>query len=402
MPRAIRIRPAVVAAILACAGGCSLFPTSAGSRDLALVWTRPVRELGAAPDPGGWHGEPSISGGTALVDVGTGIAALKISDGATVWVNRLWSGRRGSAATGRIVAAQQRALLAAFGFVHALNIHTGATNWTTPVDSIDHLSANETDGSMFYVGTRGPGLYASATALDVATGAVRWRTPVNAPDDFASFVNGFAISGDTVYATATKYTERWGRNHVGIVLALDRATGRELWRYRSPGNEVNREAITDAPAIAGPLLLISDGDAPAVYALDRATGREVWRVRTDPAYVGPYERPHVAGDTAFFASGDRYIYAVQASTGRIYWKYRARGSILDMALCGRWILGNTYAIEVVDRGTGRGIATLIDPEKLPIGSGFATSAFAVERQANGSYIAVVTGTKDVYGIRCPG
>ncbi|WP_051329247.1 outer membrane protein assembly factor BamB family protein [Geminicoccus roseus] len=131
------------------------------------------------------------------------------------------------------------------------------------------------------------------SAIDAATGRKLWTTtPEELPD--ADRLNGGGIGFDSgrLFLATTK----------GIVLALDAASGDEIWRrdLRSP--------LRGAPAVADGLVLIISADNQS-YALDAATGEPVWQ-HTAPGEIAAI----LGGSTPAAAQG---IVIVPYSSGEV-------------------------------------------------------------------------------------
>lgn len=116
----------------------------------------------------------------------------------------------------------------------------------------------------------------SVRALDAATGEERWATDLD-----TNYVGGsVALDDERVYAAA--FDAR--------VVALDRETGEELWTAEVDDHQM--AAIFGSPVVVDDLVitgvasfeLMTDNPAPtfrgSVVALDAATGDEVWRYWT--------------------------------------------------------------------------------------------------------------------------
>jgi outer membrane protein assembly factor BamB len=74
-----------------------------------------------------------------------------------------------------------------------------------------------------------------------------------------------------------------------------------------------------APVTAGGLVFIS-GDNGIVQAVNSATGMQQWKAYTGGAVRIP---PTIWNDRAFVGSGDGWVYAFEALTGRLLWRFRA-------------------------------------------------------------------------------
>lgn len=152
---------------------------------------------------------------------------------------------------------------------------------------------------------------------------VKWSVDTGGPV-FASPV----VAGDVVYIASAS----------GALLAIDRNDGRELWKFKS------RMPIASTPAIEGDTLYFVSS-AGALVALDLATGEPRWTFATE--YERHFEArglhgygpagqtmpdawdvytssPAVADGKVFFGSGDGNVYAVEARSGVLQWKFPLR------------------------------------------------------------------------------
>jgi alcohol dehydrogenase (cytochrome c) len=150
-------------------------------------------------------------------------------------------------------------------------------------------------------------------AVDAANCSVRWRY-VYTPDEEettpgnrgAAYMDGRIFRG-----TAD-----------GRVVALDAATGRELWRVKAA--EPDKGELFSAAPIAwkGLVFLGPGGDFPTrgrVSAFDAATGKEVWRFNTVPAVGEPgFETWHVAENAQYGGGGTWTSYTLDPEAGELF------------------------------------------------------------------------------------
>lgn len=122
----------------------------------------------------------------------------------------------------------------------------------------------------------------------------------------------------------------------GHVYAVDAATGRQRWMQSTGG------PVSSSPAIAGGRVYAVSYDG-RLYALDERTGEVLWkfategerrfearglhgmqpRAQTFPDVFDVYlSSPVVADGAVFFGSGDGHLYAVDAASGTLRWKFR--------------------------------------------------------------------------------
>ena len=121
-----------------------------------------------------------------------------------------------------------------------------------------------------------------------------------------SFPLTVSVSGNTVAVASNN----------GTVLALDGATGRELWR-----------ASVGAPLSAG---VGSDGKITAVVTRENEVvaldaGRVLWRQRLG---AQTYTAPLVAGGRVFLLAADRSVAAFDGQNGRKLWNQQRTGEAL--------------------------------------------------------------------------
>lgn len=293
--------------------------------------------------------------------------------GAQQWATRVAAGRIEGA---NFVVRAGVVAVSAVTHTVGLDAATGRELWTynapadTGIGSLGlpgqvvqtHLDA---DDQTLYV----PAWGASVSAVDLRTGAVRWVwQPGRAPTDtaasgglFRSGSMGVRVSGDTVFATAWHSTvENGGQSEVWL-LALDRTTGRELWRAVLPGDG----GITrGAPALVGRVAVLATLSA-RVFAVDRATGRLAWEFQA-PAPAGrltPASQAEPYGDAVYVDGGDSHVYALDARDGRVRWRgaFQAQATRDLLVTERRVVVPVGRFLYVLDRPTGRQVAEIAQP-----------------------------------------
>lgn len=123
---------------------------------------------------------------------------------------------------------------------------------------------------------------------------------------------GVAVNGNTLTLAASD----------GAVVALDAASGRELWR-----------ANAGAPVAAG---VGSDGNTAAVITRQNdlvafAGGKELWRQKLTALSYTP---PLVAGARVFVLAADRSVIAFDGQTGRRLWTQQRQAEPLVLRQAG--------------------------------------------------------------------
>ena len=119
---------------------------------------------------------------------------------------------------------------------------------------------------------------------------------------------------------------RDGRFHVaggdGTVLALDAASGQEVWRGQV-GDRLSAGVGSDGRYAA----VVTEGND--VVVLD--AGRETWRRRVASRVITP---PLVAGERVFVMSVDRVVHAFDVQDGRRLWVLQRPGDALTLGQAG--------------------------------------------------------------------
>lgn len=172
------------------------------------------------------------------------------------------------------------------------------------------------DRGLIFVGSAGGYEY----AVRESDGTAVWR---------------FATAGAVRSSAAASYGEVFFSSADGNVYAVDEASGAEKWRFHTAGERrftapgihgiaPRTELMPDpydvflsSPAVSDGVVYIGSGDHH-VYALDARTGRLRWRYATGNVV---HASPAVADGKVFVGSWDRYFYALNARTGALVWKF---------------------------------------------------------------------------------
>jgi outer membrane protein assembly factor BamB len=151
----------------------------------------------------------------------------------------------------------------------------------------------------------------------------------------------------------------------GRVYAVDADTGRQRWMHRTDG------PVASTPAVAGDRVYVLSYDG-RLHALDARSGELLWKFATEgerrfearglhgmqprtQTFADMYDvylsSPLVAEGMVFFGSGDGHVYAVDAASGGLKWKFRT-GDVVHaspayadgMLYVGSWD-GRLYALD---------------------------------------------------------
>ncbi len=156
------------------------------------------------------------------------------------------------------------------------------------------------DGGRLY----GAGVDRKVYAVDLESGQIEWSHRLS-----GIVAGGVLVSGDTVYAASSRPQ--------GRVYALDRATGRRLWRQKT--------GPVGAPlALAGGTIVVAT-QRGEVFGLAQATGEERWRQRLGTSRVAPMD----VGDGALVIATVDSIFRLTASTGEVTHRIRSPGTVVS-------------------------------------------------------------------------
>ena len=158
------------------------------------------------------------------------------------------------------------------GGVYALDAAGGEERWRFQTRTEQKTSvmtgvqaSPSVDGDTVYIGARDGFFY----ALDAASGQQKWRYDAQG----TWVVAAAALSRDTVRDSGRVYV---ATSDTGLLLALDKRSGRELYRHPT-------QVWTFASPLLVGELLVGASMKGELHALDAATGRALWNWRTEAA-----------------------------------------------------------------------------------------------------------------------
>lgn len=174
------------------------------------------------------------------------------------------------------------------GHVRAVEAATGDEEWATDLDTNYVGGSVALDDDHVYAGT----FDARVTALDRASGEPVWETPIGDHPTAAIFGSPIRV-GDVVLVGVASFeliTGEVAPSFRGHLVALDPATGDELWRYWTTAGDATEGpgvSVWSSPAVDEEqgLVYIGTGNtyvppasprSDALIALDVATGEERW------------------------------------------------------------------------------------------------------------------------------
>ncbi len=151
--------------------------------------------------------------------------------------------------------------------------------------------------------------------------AVAWSTPITATGGFGGMTANPVVLGQTIYL----------QDMQSNVYALDRDTGKEIWRtdFKVPSNGPNGVAVAYGYVFA------ATGDTSTAFALDAKTGKTVWLAKlSNNDYENIDMAPTVYDNTVYISTNPNNVtngnyrggargilYALDAATGKTLWDF---------------------------------------------------------------------------------
>jgi hypothetical protein len=117
------------------------------------------------------------------------------------------------------------------------------------------------------------------------------------------------------------------------------------WKFEAGG------AVQASPAIAGGVIVFGANDH-RLYALDRFTGRTLWKFRTSRAFV--QAPPVIHGDYVFAAGWSDWVWCLELASGEPVWKAFIPVSIEAVSVFDErlWVRSPYWVVEL-DTGSGK-------------------------------------------------
>jgi len=324
-----------------------------------LVWTQPL-----------------VSGDTAFFASGNGVVvARNAATGQSLWTSFVGQSPYSVSREiqGRNFALKKGVLVVPVEFhTSGIDSRTGNEIWRyhAPLDTLGDYSRRpgyvvaghiDADENTVFI----PAWGASVSAVDVLTGAPRWVWQVDPPTPYPSGAEGVRIAGDTLFVTVWHFLNPSGTKAEGWLLALDKSTGKELWRVVLP--KESSGVMVNSPAVWHNLVIvtISAGDT---YAIDRTTRTVAWHIPShipaDSVGFALVTPAQVYGDVVFASGSDMLIRAYDAQNGNQIWATFAGQVEGDILVTDKFVYAADGAsLYMIDRATGAWYAALGHPKR---------------------------------------
>lgn len=202
--------------------------------------------------------------------------------------------------------------------------------WSAAGFGVGFSSLAVSDGRIFTLGDLADGQY--VLAARESDGTRLWKTRVGPvlEHEYPGPRSTPTVAGDHVYALGTE----------GDLVCVRAADGKEVWRRNILADFGGRQMryagqhywrISESPLVDGGRVIVTPGARSALLvALDRETGKEVWRTVAE-ADLGPKGDEGAAYSSAVISNGGgvrqyvqlvgRGAVGVEAASGRLLWSY---------------------------------------------------------------------------------
>lgn len=273
---------------------------------------------------------PVAGAGVVYASSGPGVLAVEAKTGKRLWFVQ---SEEGQTQVAPAIDEQSLYISLPFGRMVALDRQNGSERWRFQADDSLDASSTLADGRLYVGSEEAKILY----SLNSADGTLVWKVATELEPDSTPVVSEGVVAFST---------EEIGSSRV-IVLALDAATGAELWRLeQKEGNS--------SPSILNGRVILGGGDFFA-YALDLKTGRTVWKSPVDGRF-GVRNMPALAFGDVFLADRIGNIYRLEGDTGKRKWKSEGTRGTFDQSspvIAGKTLFigsgaGWLYALDVED------------------------------------------------------
>jgi len=250
------------------------------------------------------NGTPAVGGGAAYF---TNTPRNDEIDSCRVYAldsetgREIWSKGFPHYTTGSLTLSESRLLLPTDGGpLYCLDPSTGAVLWTNTDAEGGYWDSSPTvDNGIIYIGgrdTEDDEDIGCAHAIDLYSGELIWETSV--ADHWLGIESTPALYDGKVYVGYTGYFQE-GK---GGVAALDERTGRVLWKVKSK--------LHGSVGIAGGVVYWAENYGDGIYAADAETGDIIWRYTVAGApRQGMQSSPAITNGVMYIAATDGRLYA---------------------------------------------------------------------------------------------
>ena len=242
--------------------------------------------------------------------------------------------------------------------INASNVHKLKVDWVLQLGSLRSQESTPilVGDTLYVTSSFGP---KNLFAVNAKTGAVKWRYSPEMPKGIDQFACCDVDNRGVAYADGKIFVGRLDAN----VVALDAATGKELWKT-AVVDYTQGSTITSPPTLVKNLVITGYaggeyGARGSLVALDQTTGKEVWRTYTVPG-TGEKGSETWKGDSGKFGGGAAwFIGSYDPKLNLVYygtsnpspWSASVRGN--DTSEVGQYTNLYTASVLALNADTGK-------------------------------------------------
>jgi outer membrane protein assembly factor BamB len=339
------------------------------------------------------YARPVVVGDAVVFGTGNGqLVAYDAGSGAVRWRSAIGVEMIGGA---NLIARSGVVVAPITGYTSGVDAQTGRELWRylSPLDTVAYRGGTANAGNLVQVHIDAddqtvyiPAWGASVSAVDIKSGVARWvwRPGATASDTaaagiFRSGAEGVRVSGDTVFVTAWHNLVQNGVRAEAWLVALDRASGTELWRVVMP-SYTGGAFVRGAPALFQNLVLFTSAGG-YIYAVDRTTRQVVWQHTPQPQHT-TVAQAEVVGDVVYIDGGDGNVYALGAGDGVERWHSTINAQLTTdiLATDRRLVFASGAYLFILDRATGAELQRFTQPHTVADNALFSSTATALDGQ----------------------
>jgi outer membrane protein assembly factor BamB len=222
-----------------------------------------------------------------------GVSALATDGGGLLWTEEFGGVANSNGGLG--LAGNAVYATTAGGEVFAYRASDGTRLWRIGNHNVEFGAAPVVAGGgrVYVCSDKTPVVY----AMQSGTGHAIWQHPLG-PAQFPAYLT---LAGGAVFAAVTR-DDRLKGPGAGDLIALNAATGRQLWKTGVPG------AADLGPTVANGVVY-TGSNTGVLDAWQATTGRHLWGYHASDG-IGTYVT--VADGAVYFGTGDGHVYAVAA------------------------------------------------------------------------------------------
>ena len=196
-----------------------------------------------------------------------------------------------------------------------LDIATGAAQWISPIRPSCHIGVLVGNGHLYWIPwVCDCNLQMFGTIACAPAGKMDVCAQASGPERLVMEKRGKRITTSLTSAPETWSTYRADNARSATTKVRLPESVTVAWTVRP-----DHEEIPTAPVTAGGLVFWGTGSG-VVKAVDAETGAIQWKTYTGGKIWGS---PSVSQDRALVGSSDGWVYALEAATGRLLWRFRA-------------------------------------------------------------------------------